>query len=122
MNKALETLKQAFDKTDLPNHCEDIENALHYYDGESSAEDFIQHYLETYIHSAEIIYYHNAINYLKDNDPSLMESMAKAAEYGYDVQSLNSELLASLLLQDSLTEILYNLESDLTEYFEAVTE
>tara|TARA_R110001592_G_scaffold312461_1_gene587779 strand:+ start:520 stop:948 length:429 start_codon:yes stop_codon:yes gene_type:complete len=44
----------------------------------------------------EVIYYSSAIRYLKDNDPSLCESLEIATEYGYTTENLNSELLASL--------------------------
>jgi len=44
----------------------------------------------------EVIYYSSAIRYLKENDPSLCESLEIATEYGYEAKNLNSELLASL--------------------------
>tara|TARA_R110000803_G_scaffold175884_1_gene238426 strand:- start:1141 stop:1569 length:429 start_codon:yes stop_codon:yes gene_type:complete len=44
----------------------------------------------------EVIYYSTAIRYLKENDPSLTESLEIATEYGYEAKSLNSELLATL--------------------------
>ncbi len=44
----------------------------------------------------EIIYYHTAIDYLKENDASLSESLEIATEYGYTLENLNSEILASL--------------------------
>lgn len=44
----------------------------------------------------EIIYYSRAIEYLKENDPSLNESLEIATEYGYTKENINSELLASL--------------------------
>tara|TARA_R110002033_G_C3830243_1_gene233892 strand:+ start:511 stop:933 length:423 start_codon:yes stop_codon:yes gene_type:complete len=44
----------------------------------------------------EVIYYSSAIRYLKDNDPSLTESLEIATEYGYEAKNLNSEVLASL--------------------------
>ena len=44
----------------------------------------------------EIIYYSTAIRYLKDNDPSLTESLQIATEYGYEAKNLNSEVLATL--------------------------
>ena len=44
----------------------------------------------------EVIYYSSAIRYLKENDPSLTESLEIATEYGYTTENLNSELLASL--------------------------
>jgi hypothetical protein len=44
----------------------------------------------------EIIYYHKAIDYLKEYDASLAESIEIATEYGYTLENINSELLASL--------------------------
>ena len=44
----------------------------------------------------EIIYYSVAINYLKENDSSLSESVELATESGYTLENINSELLASL--------------------------
>tara|TARA_R110002167_G_scaffold129423_1_gene312369 strand:- start:348 stop:776 length:429 start_codon:yes stop_codon:yes gene_type:complete len=44
----------------------------------------------------EVIYYSSAIRYLKENDPSLTESLEIATEYGYTTENLNSELLATL--------------------------
>lgn len=48
--------------------------------------------------NAEVIYYYKAIEYLKENDPSLMESLEIAADFGFELDKLNSELLASLLM------------------------
>ena len=45
----------------------------------------------------EIIYYGSAMDYLRENDPSLSESMEIADEYGYTPKNINSEVLASLL-------------------------
>lgn len=44
----------------------------------------------------EIIYYSKAIEYLKNNDASLSESIEIASEYGYTLENINSEALASL--------------------------
>jgi len=49
------------------------------------------------ITNTDVIYYSNAIEYLKENDPSLQNSLEIAQEFGYDTGDLNSELLASLL-------------------------
>jgi hypothetical protein len=46
--------------------------------------------------NVEIIYYHTAMEYLKEHDTSLNESLELAVEYGYTTENLNSELLASL--------------------------
>ena len=65
----------------------------------------------------EIIYYSNAIDYLKENDPSLNESLAIAIEYNFSIEKLNSEVLASLLYSQIETEKYYNLESEITDFF-----
>ena len=44
----------------------------------------------------EIIYYYKAMDYLRENDCSLSESLEIATELGYTTENLNSELLASL--------------------------
>ena len=44
----------------------------------------------------EIIYYYKAMQYLKEHDASLAESIEIATEYGYTLENINSELLASL--------------------------
>ena len=46
--------------------------------------------------NVDIIYYSKAIEYLKNNDASLSESIEIATEYGYTLENINSETLASL--------------------------
>lgn len=48
----------------------------------------------------DIIYYNNAINYLREKDFSLTRSIELAEEAGFQMIDLNSELLASLLASD----------------------
>ena len=73
-------------------------------------EDVIQ-----YIHESEIIYYSKAMAYLSDNDSSLFESLEIAKEYGYSIENLNSELLASLLYQQNLTNEWYEISEQVEE-------
>ena len=73
-------------------------------------EDVIQ-----YIHESEIIYYSKAIDYLSENDNSLFESLEIAKEYGYTIENLNSELLATLLYQQNLTNEWYNISEQVEE-------
>lgn len=120
MTDTLNELKDAFKHTELKGHCEDIGIALEYYEGDKDADSFIEWYTETY--SADIIYYHNAMAFLLEHDPSLHECMAKAQDYGYEPKDLNSEILASLLLQDVLSEALYGLKDELEAYFEELEE
>ena len=65
----------------------------------------------------DIIYYSNAIEYLKQNDPSLRESMEIAQEYGYEPKSINSELLASLLASQNAREEFYELQDKINDFF-----
>ena len=72
---------------------------------------------QTYINeSVQIIYYSNAIEYLKENDASLRESIEIAAEFCTPLESITSELLATLLVQrdceNALCEIISELEGE----------
>ena len=70
----------------------------------------------------EILYYSNAMNYLSENDPSLQESLEIASDYGFDVQSLNSEILASLLASKLVRDEFNDLESEINDFFEELNE
>ncbi len=66
----------------------------------------------------EVIYYYNAIEYLKDNDASLHESMALADDYGCRPIDINSELLASLLKSQKCREEFSELRSEIESFLE----
>lgn len=68
----------------------------------------------------EIIYYASAIDYLKENDPSLQKSFEIAKEYGFLIEKLNSEVLASLLATRQLEESYH--DSDFSDIEELVSE
>jgi predicted nucleic acid-binding Zn-ribbon protein len=70
----------------------------------------------------DIIYYSNAIQYLKENDPSLNESLNLAAELCYEVKNLNSEILASLLASQNVRNDFYDAESKISNFFEELRE
>ena len=70
--------------------CEDIEE--------------VREAVEQMIQEDEIIYYNNAIEFLKEEDQSLQESIELAKEYGYSIEDLNSELLATLLSQSRMLD------------------
>ena len=70
----------------------------------------------------DVIYYSNAIDYLSKNDPSLKKSLNIAAELCYEVQNLNSEILASLLASKLVREEFYELESEINDFFEGFEE
>ena len=64
-------------------------------------EDYDTHQIFDELHdngffNVEIIYYSKAIEYLQENDASLCESIEIATEYGFTLDNINSETLASL--------------------------
>lgn len=65
----------------------------------------------------EIIYYSNAIEYLKRKDNSLFESIEIANEYGYSLEHINSELLASLLASKNCMNDFVDYKDEINEFF-----
>lgn len=65
----------------------------------------------------DIIYYSNAIKYLQENDPSLNESLSIAAELGFSIENLSSEVLASLLASKNAREEWGELETEINDFF-----
>ena len=61
----------------------------------------------------EIIYYYKAIKYLQEFDSSLIESLELANELGYELNNINSELLASLLASKYNEEKYWELEEQI---------
>jgi hypothetical protein len=90
-----------------------------YYDDLQDAKDFESYFeeLEYSTHQTECIYYSNAMKYLTEHDTSLNESLEIASEMGYEVEDLNSELLATLLMQRKESEALYDAKDDLEDLY-----
>ena len=65
----------------------------------------------------DVIYYSNAIKYLKENDPSLNKSLEIAAEYGYELKNLNSEILASILKSQNVRDEFLDLREEIEDFF-----
>jgi len=63
----------------------------------------------------EFIYYHDAIKYLMENDPSLSEAFEIASEHCFDTKNLNSCVLAGLLASRQNEDDWHNLSRDLDE-------
>lgn len=76
----------------------DFQNYLqiHHRDEIESFEEFEEILEDNNAFDIEVIYYSEAIKYLMENDPSLRESLEIANEFGYSVENLNSEILASI--------------------------
>jgi len=70
----------------------------------------------------EIIYYSRAIEYLKDNDPSLRNSLEIADEYGMDIKNISSETLASLLASQNAREELSKYQDEIEDFFTELNE
>jgi hypothetical protein len=70
--------------------------------------------------NVEIIYYSNAIEYLKEHDNSLNESLNLAAQLCFEVQNLNSEVLASLLASQNARTDFYDKEEEITNFFNSL--
>jgi RNAse (barnase) inhibitor barstar len=60
-------------------------------------DSLYDHLCNNSVFQCEIIYYSNAIEFLKENDISLRESLEIASDLGYTTDQLNSETLATLL-------------------------
>ena len=87
----------------------DIENAYEY---------ILEALQENGGFNVEIIYYARAMEYLKENDPSLQESLGIEDEFGFSLDSLNSETLASLLASRNAEEQFFELQSEIDEFFQ----
>lgn len=71
--------------------------------------------VNTWISEQEVIYYSRAIEYLQKNDPSLRNAFAAAEEYGFTLDRLDSEKLATILLQSNMYESWGEVYSDVEE-------
>lgn len=70
----------------------------------------------------EVIYYQSAMEYLKANDDSLIESLSLASDMGYSLDNLNSEILASLLKTQNTREDWEECKSEIEDFFEELQE
>ena len=68
----------------------------------------------------EVIYFSKAIDFLKNNDPSLKDSLELAVNFGYLPKDLNSEILASLLASDMLRNDWFELEIEITDFLDSL--
>ena len=95
---------------------------LEYYYQDGQTFDEFNDAIRDAINSEEIIYYSKAIEYLKENDPSLNRSLSIAKEFGLEIDNLNSELLATLLYQEELSEEYSEIQNEVEQIFEEENE
>ena len=69
---------------------------------------------------SDIIYYSRAIEFLAKYDPSLTDSLELAHEYGYEVNNLNSEILASILNNDMMRREYWECRDEIQEILDEI--
>lgn len=110
-----EKIKKFFDEEIKMN---DID-IMYYVDANnvSSFSDVLDQIEDANGFDVEVIYYSTAMEYLMERDPSLRESLEIANSYGYTINNINSELLASLLASKLCREEFMSYEDEITEFF-----
>jgi len=88
----------------------------------NSFDDIVEAIDNAGLFNVDIVYYASAMDYLRENDPSLQECMRIASEFGYEVDRLNSELLASLLASEKVREEFYEYQNSIEEFFNELEE
>lgn len=79
--------------------------------------DALMEIIQERVYEIEVIYYHHAMDYLLENDPSLQLSIGLAHDMGTSIENVNSELLATLLKQQNVSEEVGNYRDELEEAF-----
>jgi len=88
----------------------------YYYEDSDTLENFLEKVQEA-IYQEEIIYYYKAMEYLTENDNSLFRSIEIVTDLGFELKNINSEILATLLYQQNLSEELSELTPSIEEIF-----
>lgn len=86
-------------------------------DLEYNYQNLVERLEENNFFQIDIIYYSNAIEYLKNNDPSLLDSINIALDYGFELKDINSELLASLLASENFKNEFFSYEDKIISLF-----
>jgi len=86
-------------------------------DTDNAAESIFEMINDNGGFDVEIIYYSNAIEYLKKHDNCLTESIEIAIEYGYTLENINSELLASLLASKKSMIDFWDYQDEINNFF-----
>ena len=70
----------------------------------------------------DVIYYSNAMEYLRQYDSSLQRSLGIAADMGFELTNLNSEVLASLLKSEDARDEFTEFRDEIESFFSDLTE
>jgi hypothetical protein len=94
-----------------------IDDILHYNDINdiNNSDDLLELIEDNNGFDIDIIYYSKAIKYLTENDASLSESIELAVDMGYELENVNSELLASLHASQKAREDFWDIKDDINE-------
>jgi len=95
----------------------DIDDILHYNEIEdiNNSDDLLELIEDNNGFDIDIIYYSKAIRYLTENDASLSESIDIAVDMGYELENVNSELLASLHASQKAREDFHDITDEIDE-------
>lgn len=107
-------LNKIGDEVDIDMSCIDIEQ-IDITDAFSSIKVQL---LDNNAFEQEVTYYSNAMEYLTENDISLRDSLELVEEFGYNINDINSEILASLLKTKKCEEAFDQYETEINEFFE----
>jgi hypothetical protein len=79
-----------------------------------SSEETFDNYEDAYRYciETEIIYYNRAMEYLSEHDWSLTESAEIASDLGFELKNINSEMLATIHLQEGLINSIRRIEAE----------
>jgi hypothetical protein len=80
-----------------------------------NADDLYEELNDNDAFNIDIIYYSRAMEYLAENDNSLSESIELAVDMGYELENVNSELLASLHASQKAREDFHDITDDINE-------
>lgn len=89
-------------------------------DNVSNADEYFDYVYDNGYLDVEVIYYSEAMDYLRVNDSSLRESLGIAHELGYQPKNLNSEMLASMLKTQHQKDAFEELRSKIEDAFEKI--
>lgn len=95
--EVIKTKEKDYDFNDYIENYIDIDQLKEIEDLESLRDYLNELNEEQQITDTQVIYYASAMDYLREHDNSLTESIEIACEYGFELSKINSELLASLL-------------------------
>lgn len=121
IKKLLDIIKEkekGYDFSDYISNFIDIEKLETVEDSESLRDYLNEINEDCKITDAEVIYYASAMNYLKENDPSLTNSIELAYDMGFELKNLNSEILASILKSDNNRDDYQDFINEVIEAYE----